>query len=84
MTHAHTATHTIGLAINGMSCGGCVARVRKVLDGIHGIEHAHVTVGSATLTLGAGDRAAILGLATTALAAAGYPARLTPDREATQ
>ncbi|MEP6990820.1 MAG: cation transporter [bacterium] len=83
MTHAHAESHTVGLAISGMSCGHCVARVRKALDGIHGIDHADVTVGNATLTLGAGDRATVLDEVTRALAASGYPARVTPGSEAT-
>lgn len=38
---------TIG--ISGMSCGHCVAAVKRALDGIEGVEVREVKVGSATV-----------------------------------
>lgn len=38
---------TIG--ISGMSCGHCVAAVKRALDGLEGVEVREVKVGSATV-----------------------------------
>jgi copper chaperone len=38
------------MAISGMSCGGCVTRVRKALGAVSGTHVDAVTVGSATVT----------------------------------
>ena len=38
---------TIHLAIEGMSCSHCVARVRRTLEGIDGVRVTGVQVGSA-------------------------------------
>lgn len=38
---------TIG--ISGMSCGHCVAAVKRALDGIEGVEVREIKVGSATV-----------------------------------
>ena len=53
------------------------------LAGRPGAGRADFTLGNATLALGAGDRAAVLVEVTRALAASGYPARVTPGSEAT-
>ena len=41
----------ITLKIDGMSCGHCVASVRKALEGVPGTEIRDVTVGSASIDL---------------------------------
>ena len=41
----------IHLAIEGMSCGHCVARVRRALEGIEGVRVSAVHVGSADVEL---------------------------------
>ena len=38
------------IAIAGMSCGHCVAGVKRALEGIDGVEVQEVKVGSATVT----------------------------------
>ncbi|MEO8623742.1 MAG: heavy-metal-associated domain-containing protein [bacterium] len=38
------------MAISGMSCGGCVTRVRNALGALAGTHLNAVTVGSATVT----------------------------------
>lgn len=38
------------MAISGMSCGGCVTRVRNALGALAGTHVDAVTVGSATVT----------------------------------
>ena len=43
--------HTITLSIDGMSCGHCVARVRKVLEAVPGATVRDVHVGSAEVAL---------------------------------
>ena len=44
------------MKIEGMMCGHCEARVKKVLEGIDGVEKADVSheAGSAVVTLSAG------------------------------
>jgi len=37
--------------IKGMSCGGCVNSVKRVLSAVPGIEPLHVEVGSATMRI---------------------------------
>ena len=40
---------TVRLAITGMSCGHCVARVSKTLSALDGLEVEDVRIGSADL-----------------------------------
>ena len=37
------------IAIRGMSCGHCVAAVKRALSGVEGVEVKEVTIGSATV-----------------------------------
>ncbi len=75
MTLPNDATHqTATLAITGMTCGHCVAAVRKALDTVPGVSDAAVSVGSATFAVDANDRARVLSEAVTAIADAGYTA----------
>jgi copper chaperone CopZ len=74
---------TIRLAISGMSCGHCVARVKTILVEVPGIAGAEVIVGGATIALANGASDQVVAAATGALGAAGYPARITGDVEAT-
>jgi copper chaperone len=37
------------IAIEGMSCGHCVAAVKKALEVLGGVEIEHVSIGSATV-----------------------------------
>ena len=61
------------LAIDGMSCGHCVARVKQTLAAVPGVRVDDVSIGSASLAFDAAettpDRIAA------AVSAAGYPAR---------
>lgn len=41
-------THTT-LKIDGMSCGHCVASVKKALEGLDGVSVEQVSIGSATI-----------------------------------
>jgi copper chaperone CopZ len=69
---------TMILAIEGMSCGSCIARVRRVLTRFDEVAVESITLGRALLRTAAppGQDAAIL----LALAAAGYPARIEGQR----
>ena len=53
-----STTQHATLAIDGMSCGHCVASVRKALASVAGLTDAQVSVGKATFTTtdGASDR----------------------------
>ena len=42
---------TIRLTIEGMSCGHCVARVRRALENVEGVDVGSVEVGSAVAEL---------------------------------
>jgi copper chaperone CopZ len=62
------------IAIKGMSCGHCVAGVRRALEGLDGVEVREVTVGSATVAY---DPAAVTPAEITgAVEAEGYPAQV--------
>jgi copper chaperone len=37
------------IEITGMSCGHCVAAVKRALDGVDGVEVREVAIGSATV-----------------------------------
>ncbi|MBB6250230.1 heavy metal translocating P-type ATPase [Nitrospirillum iridis] len=67
-------THTVDLAIQGMTCAGCVARVEKVVRAAPGVVEAAVNLATerASLTLVDG---ADLDAVIAAVAKAGYDAR---------
>jgi len=63
----------LNLAIEGMSCGHCVARVTKALTGIPGVEVTSVIIGSAQIAVAETSAAKA---AVAALGEAGYPVRV--------
>lgn len=64
---------SLGLEIDGMSCGHCVQRVSKALTALRGVQLGEVKVGSAKLSY---DPAAVTADAIArALDDAGYPSR---------
>ncbi|MBK5188994.1 MAG: heavy-metal-associated domain-containing protein [Gemmatimonadaceae bacterium] len=65
---------TLKLAIDGMSCGHCVSRVRQTLAATPGVQVGEVSIGAASLTFDAATTTPekIAG----AVTAAGYPARV--------
>lgn len=65
----------VTLAIDGMSCGHCVARVNRTLAALPGVKVDTVEIGSAVVELDPGK--ASVAAVTAALDAAGYPARVT-------
>ncbi|HET7458158.1 MAG TPA: cation transporter [Gemmatimonadaceae bacterium] len=70
-----TADGRVTLAITGMSCGHCVAAVRKALDAVPGVADANVTIGSASFALAPGASAAdVASKAVDAIQDAGYDA----------
>ena len=44
-------TERVRLEIEGMSCGHCVAAVRRALEGVPGAEIEEVQIGSATVRI---------------------------------
>ena len=58
------------ISISGMSCGHCVAAVRKALASVPGVTVQDVSVGSATIAIDAA--AGTLSAAESAIDAAGY------------
>lgn len=64
----------VTVSVSGMSCGHCVARVRKALAGLPGVAVEEVTIGEARVSIDPTlqSLAAVL----SALDAAGYPASL--------
>ncbi|MEO7522170.1 MAG: cation transporter [Gemmatimonas sp.] len=65
--------NTLSLSIDGMSCGHCVANVRRTLESLPGLHVQDVQIGSALVHL-ADNSAATVGAVVTALADAGYAA----------
>jgi len=63
----------VSLAIDGMSCSHCVARVNKTLAAVPGVKVDKVDVGSATVEFD--PATATVATITAALDEAGYPAR---------
>jgi len=64
------------LTIEGMSCGHCVAHVKKALEGLSGVRAESVEIGSAVVTY---DPAVTdLPKIEETLASEGYPARAVP------
>ncbi|MFO0626118.1 MAG: heavy-metal-associated domain-containing protein [Polyangiales bacterium] len=64
------------LEIDGMSCGGCVAGVRKALGRVQGAEVVEAEVGRATVRAEGDVAAAIRG----AVEAAGFELRALHER----
>jgi copper chaperone len=64
---------TITLSIDGMSCGHCVASVRKALGTVPGLEIRDVRIGSAELALD-GTVTPVIDAALAAVQDAGYEA----------
>jgi copper chaperone CopZ len=63
------------LAIDGMSCGHCVSRVKQTLTAVPGVHVRDVSIGSASVAYDA-SATTPEGI-TMAVSAAGYPARAT-------
>jgi copper chaperone CopZ len=63
------------IAIDGMSCGHCVARVKQTLAALPGVQVNDVAIGSASLAYD--SSATSPEKIATAVSAAGYPARAT-------
>jgi P-type Cu+ transporter len=63
------------LAIDGMSCGHCVSRVKQTLTAVPGVHVRDVSIGSASVAYDAS--ATTPEEIATAVSAAGYPARAT-------
>jgi copper chaperone CopZ len=61
------------LAIDGMSCGHCVARVKQTLSAAAGVHVSDVSIGSAAVTYD--PEATTPEKITSVVRAAGYPAR---------
>ena len=62
------------LAIENMSCGHCVARVKKALEAVPGITVSDVQIGSARIEA---REDGALATAIRTLEDAGYPARVS-------
>ncbi len=67
---------TLTLKINGMTCGGCVRSVKKVLESVPGVRSAEVSLerAQATVLLEAAGNPALLAALRAAVEEAGYEA----------
>lgn len=65
-------------AIEGMTCGHCVAAVKKALEELGGVNVEQVSIGSATVSYGPG--AASVEQMTQAVRDAGYEPIVKADR----
>jgi copper chaperone len=71
-----TASSPIQFSISGMSCGHCVAAVKKALGTVPGVASDDVAIGSATVTVAPGaDADKVRADAVRAIEDAGYEAR---------
>ncbi len=61
--------HHVNIAIEGMHCQACVARVRRALEKLDGLTIHEISIGSASVDTA--DPAAALA----AVSSAGYPAQ---------
>ena len=69
---------TVSLAITGMTCGHCVAGVRRALTAVPGVQVQDVRIGAATVTADDVPTAALVA----AVEDAGYGATLAPTATA--
>jgi copper chaperone CopZ len=67
--------NTIHLEVQGMSCGGCVKRVKDALEPLSGVGSVEVDLASGHVSVN-GDFTQGGNPLVLALAAAGYPAKL--------
>jgi copper chaperone len=67
---------TLTLKVKGMTCGGCVRSVKKVLESVPGVRSAEVSLepAQATVLLEAAGSPAILAALRAAIEEAGYEA----------
>ena len=65
---------TIRLRIEGMSCGGCVARVERALQSVEGVVSARVNLTAQAAWVEVGDRPATVVDLVRAIREAGYDA----------
>jgi P-type Cu+ transporter len=79
MMHASTTSPTLQLAIDGMTCASCVARVEKALSQVGGVAAASVNLATEKATVqvvpGMRDATAMLASLQAAVKKAGYSAR---------
>ena len=69
-----STTQHATLVIDGMSCGHCVASVRKALASVAGLANAEVSVGKATFTVADGASERVTADAVQAIGQAGFTA----------
>jgi copper chaperone CopZ len=67
-----TLLEKLSLAINGMSCGHCLSRVKQTLAATPGVRVDDVSIGSASVSYDAAVKSAAT--IADAVSAAGYPA----------
>ena len=72
---------TVRLRVEGMTCGGCVARIERAFDAVDGVLSARANLATATVTLDVDEPAPPSGKLIDAVRRAGYDA--TPFRPET-
>jgi copper chaperone len=68
--------NTVNLEVQGMSCGGCVQRVMKVLQPLQGVSGVDVDLPKSRVSV-IGEFPHGSDMLVSALTAAGYPAKLS-------
>jgi len=71
--------NTVTLSVEGMTCGHCVASVRKALAAVPGAQITAVTLGAAVLDVPDSNPVEVAKAAIAAVTAAGYPASLSAN-----
>lgn len=73
-TKAHSSP--FALAVEGMTCGHCKARVEKTLGALDGVSEIVVDLEDGTARVALDDGKTSIAQVTAAISAAGYPARV--------
>jgi len=66
-------SETMKFSVSNMKCGGCVANVKKALEGVDGVDNVEISLEDAeAVVTGSADAQTIAGIITDA----GYPAEV--------
>lgn len=70
------ANHKISLKVSGMTCGGCVASVKRTLEAVAGVDEAAVDLQTGTAEVTTSDDKLTPDQLVMAVKLAGYDARV--------
>jgi copper chaperone len=62
----------VELKVDGMTCGGCSGRLKRVLEGTDGVDSAEIVLAEKSVTVGYNERAIGLEVVKSVIADAGF------------